>query len=208
MRYFGSFVFLSFAFSAFAETPVSFGVKGGFLLSDTNTGYNRNEDRWYTVGPSVEFRLPRNFAVEFNPLYKRTGYTKIDSDLFGSFYLDRVRENRWEFPLLGKYYFGPVFAAGGYTARRSAATSDRYHIIRRFDGAIGAVINEEADLGTETEQGFALGGGARFRLFGPLKISAEYRYSRWVTADLITPRKTAPYGPTKNQHEILIGFTF
>lgn len=208
MRRFGSFVLLSISLPALAEPPVSFGVKGGFLLSESNTGYSRNEDRWYTAGPSIEFRLPHSFAIEFNPLYKRTGYTRIDRDIFNSFYLDRVRENTWEFPVLGKYYRGPFFAAGGYTARRSAAASDAYRVLRRFDGEIGTVINERVDLGTQTEQGFALGGGARFKVFGALKLSAEYRYSRWVTADLTTPRNSAPYGPTKNQHEILIGFIF
>lgn len=187
--------------------PVTFGVKGGFVLSDSTAGYARAEDRWYTAGPSIEFRLPRGFAVEFNPLYKRTGYTSIGTDLFGSLYLDRIRADTWDFPVLGKYYFGPLFASGGYTARRSAAASDAYRVLRRFDGEIATVINERVDLGTGTEQGFALGGGARFKVFGALKLSAEYRYSRWVTADLTTPRNSAPYGPTKNQHEILIGFT-
>ncbi len=55
--------------------PLSFGVKGGALLSDTTTANTQAEYRWYTLGPSVEFRLPRNFAVEFNPALQAHRFT-------------------------------------------------------------------------------------------------------------------------------------
>ncbi len=141
MRFIICLFILSLALAA--QRQFSFGVKSGVLLTDTTTGYSRSEDRWYTIGPSVEFRLPRNFAVEFNPLYKRTGYTTTDTDLFGSFYLSRVRANTWEFPLLGKYCHGPFFVSGGYTARRSAPSADVYQVLRDPSGQIGRVINDE-----------------------------------------------------------------
>ena len=66
--------------------PLASGVKGGALLSDTTTADTRAEYRWYTLGPSIEFRLPRNFAVEFNPLYKRHRlHQQPPSGILGSF---------------------------------------------------------------------------------------------------------------------------
>ena len=57
----------------------------------------------------------------------------------------------------------------------------------------------KVDLDIESGRGFAAGGGARLPLFGSLKLTAEYRYSRWVTAELSMPRRSGAYGPNKNQ---------
>jgi hypothetical protein len=40
----------------------------GFLGSD--------ESKWILMGPSVEFKLPRGFALEVDALYQRTGYSE------------------------------------------------------------------------------------------------------------------------------------
>ena len=58
-----------------------------------------------------------------------------------------------------------------------------------------------------TDHGFAAGGGARFPIFGRLKLSAEYRYSRWLSVDQLEYRGNVS-GPNKNQHEVLIGLIF
>jgi hypothetical protein len=190
----------------FGQRPVSFGIKGGLLLSDTTIGTIRAEDRWYTFGPSIECRLPHNFAIEFNPLYKRTGYSS-SVHFIGYDFHQRARYTSWEFPVLGKYYRGPIFVSGGYTARRQSQTE-----YVSFDNApsLPGYTVKAPPIGYHTEKpvhhGFALGVGARFRLLGPLKFGAEYRYSRWTSGDLDYPGDY--FSPNRNQHEILIGFTF
>ena len=71
---------------------------------------SNNEGKRYEAGPSVEFRLPANFAVEFSALYSRTGATALfyyaPVELFTQTTTYRTRGNNWQFPLLGKYYFG------------------------------------------------------------------------------------------------------
>ena len=88
---------------------VTFGVKGGVAI--TAPGASNNESKRWEVGPSVEFRLPANFAAEFSAIYSRVGATTlfyytppIESPLQTVSY--RTRGNNWEFPILGKYYFG------------------------------------------------------------------------------------------------------
>lgn len=60
------------------------------------------ESRRYVVGPAAAFTLPLGFAVEFEALYRRQGY----SVGWGSpLYTSSIREadNVWEFPLLVRY---------------------------------------------------------------------------------------------------------
>src|SRR5882724_11163707 len=129
------FFLLMTAGSASAQFQfMSIGVKGGASLTDPSG--NRDESRRYIVGPSVEFRLPGNFAVEASALYQRLGtstgyafnYTSIVgpggiSYPFIASYLNRQRANAWEFPIVGKYYFRSrsalwrPYIATGYSLR-------------------------------------------------------------------------------------------
>jgi hypothetical protein len=92
---------------------VSFGAKGGFFFTNPTLEYSTDkESRAYLVGPSIEFRLPANFAAEIDALYQRTGYSVFipNPTPSGSWnpgpYVDRFRGNSVRFPVLGKYYFG------------------------------------------------------------------------------------------------------
>jgi hypothetical protein len=93
-----------------------------------------DESRPYTVGPSVEFRLPAGFAIEIDALYRRLGLRDSGLTAFTSYdaFTDRWRGNAWEFPLLGKYYFRKrerwqPFAGAGmgmrYLSRDAMATT-------------------------------------------------------------------------------------
>ncbi|HBY60616.1 MAG TPA: hypothetical protein DEH78_12395 [Solibacterales bacterium] len=197
------------AIPGLAQIPVSVGVKGGLFFTESTTGVERIEDRPYTVGPSIEMRLPKSFALEFNPLYKRTGYRAYFADILGSFTYSRVRNDVWEFPVLGKYYRGPWFAAGGYTARRrSPADASAWGVTRNADGSIATVFSgPTAGTPARFDHGFAAGTGLRTRVFARLKLSVEYRYSRFATSDRVSFRGVV-FGPTQNQHEVLAGFAF
>jgi len=71
--------------------PVEFGVKGGIPLTEAfETGSffliefgegATSATRRYTIGPTVETRLPHGFGVEFDVLYKRLGFDDLTKDL-------------------------------------------------------------------------------------------------------------------------------
>ena len=83
MRLHISLAFCGLTSSCFlnAET-ISFGAKGGAILAGPSSDvaastFNLHfENRRYTVGPLIEIGLPKNFAVEFSPLYKRLGFSE------------------------------------------------------------------------------------------------------------------------------------
>ena len=62
--------------------PVSVGVKVGVPFTDP-IGRN-GESRPYTIGPTVEVRLPAGFAVEASALYRRLGQTYTYSYVSGT----------------------------------------------------------------------------------------------------------------------------
>ena len=148
-----------------AAQPISFGVKGGGVLTDTAERLDRS-DR-YVVGGLVEVKLPARFAIEGDALYSRFG-----SALSASALAARTGGNTWEFPVLGKYYFSrrsaPVspFVSAGVGIRKtwfdSTPSLSRILAFNSNDPAIGAVV----------------GGGVGLRLW-KLKFAPEVRYTRW-----------------------------
>jgi len=89
-----------------------------------------NESRPYAVGPSVEFRLPAGFAVEASAIYRRIGRTywfnfSTQTDAVGLL-INRTRGNSWEFPVIGKYYFGRQIAVGPVWRRRDSISYQRF----------------------------------------------------------------------------------
>lgn len=93
---------------------LQFGVTAGVPI-DPGSSF-QDQSRRYVVGPSVELRLPWRFAVEFDALYRRVGYSStfystVDPSTGvmlpnNTFYTNtyRFHANAWEFPLLGKLY--------------------------------------------------------------------------------------------------------
>src|SRR5882762_6598775 len=101
------FVVFVLAGSAFAQLPVSVGIKGGVPLteafdtvSDATRGYVSTTRR-YIVGPSVELNLPAGFGVEFDALYTRLNF----SQNIVATAITATTANSWEFPLVLKYKF-------------------------------------------------------------------------------------------------------
>src|SRR5256885_551833 len=88
------FSLLSFMPAPLHAQSLSLGVKGGVPFTDAVEGSFgfRSEARRYTVGPMVEVGLPLSLAIEFNALYKRTGYSTLDS-AFGITSISQVRAN-------------------------------------------------------------------------------------------------------------------
>jgi hypothetical protein len=160
------------------------GVKGGAALTDAldPSGDFESRFRRWTLGPMVELDLPLGLGVEFNALYRKTGYfgptgraefsTPTDNDA-----------NSWEFPLLAKYKFPGVvrpYLAGGWAYRN---------------------ISDVGFLGGNSN-GLVFAGGIRINAL-MLKISPEIRYTRWNNEPA-----TGGLNTNRNQFEILVGLTF
>ena len=158
-----------------------------------------DESRPYTVGPSVEFRLPAGFAVEIDALYRRLGVRYSGLTVFASYdaFTGRARGNAWEFPLLAKYYFRrgeswQPFAGAGPAMRWLRAT-DRSDNVGLFGSSYQSVDSFQQFITGET-----VAGGVRFRS-GRVQWLPQFRYSRWNGSGLLTQ---------SNEATILLGIAF
>jgi hypothetical protein len=200
--------------------PVSFGVKGGVALTPAveSNGPAPGAKR-YTVGPTIEIALPLSFAFEGDAIYRRTGYDAITEGL-GTLSNTRLRANSWEFPLLGKYYFGrrivPVrfYATGGYVLRHMSGFDISIHTYGA-DPFTGMPIDFSTHrvptqyyVRNNPTNGFVAGGGARLRT-GHFAVALEVRYSRWVGMAF---DQFGSHGffvqSLENQADVLVGITF
>jgi hypothetical protein len=162
------------------------GLKAGAPLTDVtatfSTGSNTraNLPSHWTVGPMIELDLPLGFGVEFDALYGRVGYHRYFPEPQAD-----VKGSLWDFPLLAKYKFP------GHTFRPYVGLGWTYRH-----------LNDLLRSATSGTNGFVFAGGVRIdaRL---LKISPEFRYTRWAVKDFVDTFQTK-----RNQAEILVGFTF
>jgi hypothetical protein len=200
----------------------SVGVKAGapvtamFHTSDAwDLERSFSKTKRYTVGPSVELRLPLRLAVAGDVLYTRLNYgTFVDTSSVSSgprVYSQSTAASRWEFPVLVKYRvpFLHLFVAAGPTFNHVSGIAqgfdttgrDANRVIQHFH----SVSNETPDLVHPTTAGFATGAGFDFGR-RHLRFVPEARYTRWrsqsfVAVDSILTSKL-------DQVEILLGVMF
>ncbi len=215
---------LLLAIPLLAQTPrLSFGAIGGVRLTD---GVPRqDESRRYTVGPAIEAGFGDHLAVEFNALYKRYGSSfqplgsvgivggilgvRASGSIIGPpyeylYYATRSRAHSWEFPLLGKYYFGGrsrtprLFVQTGYAFQRSWTENAVSMIQKNVETGEVSLFNQKYRSHTPVSVGAVFGGGFT-RKAGPVTIAPSFRYTRWgVRYD----------GANRNQAEFLLGLWF
>ena len=164
-----------------------------------------SESRPYTVGPSVEFRLPAGFAVEASGIYHRIGqtYWYNDSSLFNSpgLVINRIRGNSWEFPVIGKYYFrgrqsrwAPYFGAG--LAFCSVNSNCRIHRKWNESHSSGLELSPGLHFRMENRPDRRRG---RSLACGPVRVLAGVRYTRWGSQGILNQ---------KNEAGLFLGFAF
>ncbi len=181
--------------------PVQFGVKGGVLLTEP-TRYTAAQSQRYTVGPTVEFQLPHQFAIEAGFLYKRIG-TGYDITFSPHRSFQTSRGNSFEIPVVGKYYFRPPSRWTPYLGLGVAMR-------RTWQSTEGGVTGPETPQINPRDYKFSnvspFGAGAvgvagiRFTK-GHWKFSPEVRYTRWSDERQTIQRNT-------NQVEFLFGISF
>jgi hypothetical protein len=142
-------------------------------------------------GLLLEYRLPRNWAVEFDVLHRELKSTETElvspaiifPDGHSLSILGTVTGTLtpWEFPILAKYRL-PV---GRFRPFLTAGPSFR-----------------PAGSGTGlSHAGVTAGGGVEFQA-GGLRIAPTVRYTHWATNDSYSPAGS----PLPNQVEFLVGF--
>ena len=183
-----------------AQHLFSFGVKGGFPLTDPLSDDTFNSvdvvthvfsaSKNYVVGPMVELNLPFGLAVEADALYRPLNLT-TETQIVSSSLARRlsVDVNSMEFPILLKAHFLHTPIVKPYVEA----------------GPIFRYVLSKVQYVSNT--GFALGAGVDFKL--PLvRIGPELRYSHWGS-DSASPAVNVSLPPSnKNQVEFLIGLSF
>lgn len=193
---FGAVVFLA-ALPAYSQS-ISYGVKAGVPLSDAYTGIaipdgssGHFNDR-YTVGPTVEFKLPIHFSFEIDLLYRHSGFDAVGG-LLANAPNGNVGVKDFQLPLMVKYQmprtgFRPFVDFGA--AYRHLSTSG--------NAPPSLQDAKHADLA-----GIVLGTGVAFQ-WGNLKVTPEIRYTGWGQSAFSNVAVTS----NVNQGDFLVGFTF
>jgi hypothetical protein len=201
--------FITVSSSSASAQLFTFGVKGGVPLTDPIVG-STNESRPYIVGPTIELRLPANFALEADALYQRVGTSFNFSELTGGTAISgvnsftsssgRLRGNNWTFPLLGKYYlptrstaWRPFFSMG--FALREVGVHETYSY---SSNAPILMTTSKTNYDSGPDVGAVAAAGIRYRT-GRLSFTPEIRYTRWGSS---TPWLN------KNEASFLFGISF
>jgi len=192
--------------------PFSLGVKGGVRATDDFQYAATSESRRYVVGPTVEVVLPLGFAISFEALYRRQGYSTGNSTPLSSSSI-READNVWEFPLLARYRI-PLprirpFAEAGWAPRIMHGYSDTSSsYLSQLNPPIYTSGSGRAHADWPTTHGAVLGGGIQFGA-GRLQFAPEVRYTRWNQQAVHGYFSDGPsYGSNQNQLDILLGISW
>ncbi|MCE5311063.1 MAG: PorT family protein [Acidobacteriales bacterium] len=179
-----------------AKVPsIEFGLKAGVpltaLMTAASNGYEPRTRR-YTLGPTLELKLPYKFSFEVDLLYKRMAYlypgpiSRLSTPAVAG---------RWELPVLAKYRFtagrcNPFMTLGGSWNRVTGSHS---------------MGKDSIGLRHRSVLGLAIGFGVE-RRFGPIRVMPEVRFTHWTDRNFGV--RDAALRSNLNQTEFLAGFTF
>jgi len=215
--------------------PLSIGAKAGVPLSDAFeykapdscastfavcgiVNYSSKTKR-YTLGPTVEWRLPHGFGVELDALYSRLNYDfyffsrRPSSGELSAF--TSTGADRWNFPILLKWrhevhHISPFVDTGiafDHISRvRSNFTSGHKDIFGSVSGGEGTA-STAIELTNSSSRGFVAGGGVELRAARHLRVMPEIRYTRWFSENF-DREPGAIFGSNLNETTFLLGITF
>lgn len=166
---------------------LSVSVLGGARLTGAldPDAQNRDESRFYTVGPTIEISLPSKLSLEVDALYRRMGDSG-GTCVFTFCAFTRTRANSWEFPIILKRRLAirgaAPFAGLGYSPRRVGQRTEQTVSYRT-----GSVAGESVDYTSshttskspaEVSHGLVAAGGIELSA-QKFKVGPEIRYTRW-----------------------------
>ena len=143
-------------------SQISWGVRGGIPLTSALEDFPsrltfRNKPHYWTLGPTIEIRLPARLGISFDALYERLQYEGPGGG--------QASGGEWTFPAMLRYRFGsgmfrPYAAAGGSFNKVTGIAAPRSSVT-----------------------GIVLGAGAEIKL--PLvRLSPELRYTHRLNENL------------------------
>lgn len=199
---------LGLSASAFAQT-VSIGVTGGWASTPLYNSFFDMSQR-AVIGPTIELRLPSNFALETGMLYRRVsafnGIFKIQTTP-GTVVTSSSRQegNSYEVPLLGKYYFRPhtarwqPYVATGFSVRKISGGVEGLNTTT-VNGVVKSNETFKSSYNSGVGIGANLGAGMRFNL-NRFELKPEVRYTRW---------SDGANGGSRNQNDVraLFGISY
>jgi hypothetical protein len=172
-----------------------------------NSAFYATNTKRYVVGPTVQFHFPPRLTLEIDGLYRRLGYQYqqiTPTTVFRS-----TVANSWEFPALVKFDVlpGPIrpFVGAGASFRHISGIEEVQRTVTA-GGLIAANFNNAPEFNKRNDIGLVLGGGVTFK-FGRVRISPEFRYTRWGSEAFRDPVR-ALLNSNRNQGDFLLGLTF
>jgi hypothetical protein len=168
-------------FAVFAAAqPVGAGLKLGLTLTDAISFQAPiTQSPNFVVGPYVEVRLPKGFAIEGDALYLSGIYSGVATG--GS---------SWEFPVMAKYKFRSgifrPYVEGGVAVSH---LTDLKNVVE---------VNHKSNFGV------VLGAGLEVHVLF-LRIMPEVRYDGFLLRNVESP---GVFQSNKNQALFLVGFGF
>lgn len=167
---------------------VSFGIKIGFI-PDSDMKYatgGGSKSKSYLFGPTLEVKLPfEKISIETSVLYNRIGYISRFYPLYST-YINQVRGDLFEVPLLLKYYpldtssKVQLFISGGPVIRLLANASKKTLFIGINQGTGERVVSTYEKNVTSRGGPFGLSIGAGvLRKSGRFCFSPGIRYTKW-----------------------------
>lgn len=203
--------------SAYGEgNIISVGVKGGVPITDAfetakgNAAFYASNTKRYVVGPTVELHLPARLSIEVDALYTRLGFDRGVTNASGTVIdSSTTRANSWVFPVLGKWEIlpGPFrpFVDAGASFRNISGVQQVRSVVS------GATLNQVTfnnapEFNNRNDVGATFGFGLALKA-GPIRISPEFRYTRWGSDNFSDP-VGALLSTNKNDGAFLLGLTF
>lgn len=211
-----TFCLLFVCAAAALAQPIGLGLKVGLPLTDAfNTSSNQttsysSDTKRFIIGPQLELRFPAGIGIEVDALFTRLEYSSVGA-VAGSVANAATDADSWEFPVLLKYRFGGAnaiaasvrpFITTGASFRRLTSISQ----IKNFVTGSSQTTSSPSELQDKNSTGFVIGGGLEIRaLF--LRISPEFRFTRWGTANFQEGISNL-LETNQNQGQFLVGIHF
>ena len=166
---------------------IGYGIRGGIPLTDSfdfvkQFSLQKVQTSRFTIGPTLEVRLPLGLSVQVDALYKRHKIVNGTSTA-----------SNWELPLLAKYRLPGLltrpFVEGGVSFQ-----------------SLGEIAKFATNQGVDkSRRGFVMGAGVEAKLM-KVRLSPEIRWTRWGDAKfLVNPTSLLN---ASSQFEVLVGLTF
>ncbi len=180
--------------------PFSAGIKAGLPLTDflnVAQGTSTTDTSRYLFGPEVELRLPLGLSVEFDALYRHFSYTNVLGSATNAITSVGASGN-WEFPLVAKYKF-PSKIVRPYVEAGVA-----WDALSGLKNTVSGLVTGAPAANSQTTMGVVIGGGIDIHAI-VIHVAPEIRFTRWAQQYF---NLSGVLNSSKNQAEVLVGFTF